>query len=498
MSGRRELGQYFTPDPIASFMVSMVCDSQTASILDPAVGHGVFLDKVRGIAPATAMFACDIDNSFVEEVQLKHTDAQVCHQDYLHMRFADKFQAIVCNPPYNKFHNVHERDALIKHFKQHYHISLSGYTNMYVFFLLKSLHELRPGGKCCYIIPYEFFNTGYGVTVKEYLLRSKMLKYVIRFSNNINLFEDAITTSCILLLENTEQSTVNFIDITSVEEIENFFAIPHRDKQYSYAELSAGVKWSRYFEDDGAEIAFSCENTVPLNFFAQVKRGIATGDNAYFALNKDSVEKLGLSGSVCVPCVTKSADVKGVFLNDSLYQALVEANKKVFLFDGARACNEYDLAYIEQGEQNGVNMRYLTKHRNPWYSIENREPAPILLSVFSRGRIKVVRNEANVHSLTTFHGLYILDLYNQYTNILFCYLLTPIAQQILHRSKREYGGGLDKFEPNDLNNAEILNFLVMSEHDKRCVLQLYECMRTEEKTEYIGQLNELFSSYLCG
>ncbi|MDO5297705.1 MAG: N-6 DNA methylase [bacterium] len=497
MVKRKALGQYFTPEPIADFMVSLVCDKYTKNLLDPAVGHGIFLDRARALSPTADMVACDIDGTFVSEVQLNHVEAKIYHQDYLTMSFENKFQAIVCNPPYNKFHNVRERDSLIKRFNELYHISLSGYTNMYAFFMLKSLHELQPGGKCCYIIPYEFFNTGYGVTVKEYLLRSKMLKYVIRFNNSINLFEDAVTTSCILLFEHLDHDSVDFIDITSIEDIDNFWKISPKSKRLLYEDVSAEIKWSRYFEGDITEHVVSCANTVPLNYFAQVKRGIATGDNAFFALNKESVERLGLSKSVCVPCIAKSADITSVFLTEKLYHSLVEANKKVYLFDGAKAYNECDVDYIRKGEQAGVNLRYLTKHRKPWYSIENRIPAPILLSVFSRGRIKVVRNEANIHSLTTFHGLYLLDLYEQYTNILFCYLLTPIAQQILYRNKREYGDGLDKFEPNDLNNAEILNFLVMNERDKQIVSQLYERLRIEEKPEYIVQLNELFSAYLC-
>lgn len=38
----------------------------------------------------------------------------------------------------------------------------------------------------------------------------------------------------------------------------------------------------------------------------------------------------------------------------------------------------------------------------------------------------------------------------------FANLLTPIGHEHLCINKRDYGNGLNKFEPNDLNNALIL------------------------------------------
>ena len=114
--------------------------------------------------------------------------------------------------------------------------------------------------------------------------------------------------------------------------------------------------------------------------------------------------------------------------------------------------------------------------------------------------MKVIRNETQSKNLTTFHGVYLNDNYNneKTTNILFCYLLTPISQNILKINKREYGGGLDKFEPNDLNNAQILNIDVISAEDSIKILSLYEQLKQDKQcySTIIENLNAIFSSYL--
>ncbi len=68
--------------------------------------------------------------------------------------------------------------------------------------------------------------------------------------------------------------------------------------------------------------------------------------------------------------------------------------------------NAPNFCYIKEGEKLGYHGRYLTKTRNTWYKIEKRKPAPILFGVFSRGRLKVIRNFTTAINFTCFHSFY--------------------------------------------------------------------------------------------
>ena len=88
---------------------------------------------------------------------------------------------------------------------------------------------------------------------------------------------------------------------------------------------------------------FNIEKTSPYNNlidfseFAKVKRGIATGGNAFFALNKDKIEELGLSSRSLVKCVCKSQDIKEPVFKETDFKRLYLANKKMHIFNGEQA-----------------------------------------------------------------------------------------------------------------------------------------------------------------
>ena len=69
---------------------------------------------------------------------------------------------------------------------------------------------------------------------------------------------------------------------------------------------------------------------------------------------------------------------------------------------------------------------------------------------------------------------------------------------LLKECKREYGGGLDKFEPNDINNAKMLDILTISDEDKCQILSLYNQIRDMQNnfSIIIENLNNIFISYM--
>lgn len=490
-------GQFFTSDTIANFMSELVCAHSPKSILEPAVGSGnllKFLDKYTNYG---TLWAFDIDPCILQTIPSDiRKRAEIFCQDYLTTDIQNRFDAIIANPPYHKFQQIKNRQTLLDLYNKKYSVVLNGSTNLYIYFLIKSLNELNVNGRCCYIIPYEFLNTAYGEKVKEYLLQTKKLVSIIKFSTDLQLFDDAITTSCIVLLENAPHDYVDFINVSNMEEIKtkDFSQIC----RMSYDKLNPKEKWLKYFCTTN-----ECEpvNTklVPFAEYAKVKRGIASGCNSFFCLNREKIKTYGLSKSVCMPCLTKAPDIDHVIMTEQYFNALYEQNKYTHLFDGKQACSNNDFEYIKSGEAQNVDKLFLTSHRNPWFSIENKDAAPILISVFSRNRIKVIRNEYGIKNLTTFHGVFpIKQTAKDDIDILFCYLLTPVAQKILFLNKREYGSGLNKFEPNDFNNAKILNLELISKGDKEQILHIYNKLLTSnvDEQECITALDKVFAAYL--
>ena len=494
MNNKKKLGQFFTPPDIAHFMVSWAISDNTSSFLDPAVGPGIFLDCADKIKSGLKKKAYDVDPLMLEKLkksgQSKKTE--VILKDYLTEDQEIKFDAIVCNPPYNKFQQIDNRYNLIDVFEGKYGIKMSGYSNYCVYFLIKSMNELSEKGRCCYIIPYEFLNTGYGKNIKDYLIKTRQVQAIIKIDNSLKLFSDAITTSCILLIDRNRHDAIDFISVNDTKKLNIDCLYDNKVVKRKYDDLDSSEKWLNYF-NESRRASNKYNNLIPFSNVARVKRGIATGNNSYFTLSESQKQKLRLSDDVCVPCVTKSPDIKSIILDDITYDNLLKSEKKVYIFDGEKACSSSDYDYIKYGEENNYDKSYLTSHRSPWYAVEKKEVAPILISVFSRGSLKVIRNKKMIKNLTTFHGVFCTDEYADYVDILFCYLLTPLAQEIIKDNKREYGEGLDKFEPNDINHANILDLKTISDGDKDLIRNIY--INIEAIPDYADQLNTIFSRY---
>ena len=138
------------------------------SMLDPAVGNSVFLKFARKYNAECKLTGYEIDSKILEYFG-NPTNADIINADYLLNGWEEKYDAIVCNPPYNRFQAISNRSEILNAICLHTGVKYSGYTNLYILFLLKSIHQLSDRGRLAYIVPSEFMNSKYGTAIKELL-----------------------------------------------------------------------------------------------------------------------------------------------------------------------------------------------------------------------------------------------------------------------------------------------------------------------------------------
>ncbi|MDE5837893.1 MAG: hypothetical protein K2H39_02450, partial [Paramuribaculum sp.] len=239
---------------------------------------------------------------------------------------------------------------------------------------------------------------------------------------------------------------------------------------------------------------------VPFSTFAKVSRGIATVANDYFTFKASKINSYNLPESALQPCICHAADIKKLIFTEADFETLVKEDKTVFLFNGCsnEAYREVH-DYICLGEENGVNKKYLTSSRTPWYALENRKPAPIWVTVFSRKGLRFIRNKAGVNNLTTFHCVYNIGIID--TDILFAYLTTNLAKEIFLDNSRQYGNGLVKFEPNDLNKGNIVDLRELTALERSFILKATGELEysNSSSSEIISVLDDFFrTKYTTG
>lgn len=181
------------------------------------------------------------------------------------------------------------------------------------------------------------------------------------------------------------------------------------------------------------------------------------------------------------------------FFYKKIYAEILNRDKAAYLFNGSIAPDNTSVQrYIHLGEESGINKRYLTASRSPWYAIENRPPAPIWVSVFNRNGLRFIRNEANIYNLTTFHCVYPKNT-GVDVDVLFAYLITDIAKDIFLDNSRQYGNGLVKFEPNDLNEGMITDLTLLNPEECSFIKEVYAFIKDTQKEKEGIQLLSDFS-----
>lgn len=494
---RKKYSQFFTPIHIANLMCQWVCREGELEILDPALGLGIFAEEAFKLNNSITFVSFEKDDIVFSYASTYKNKIIRKGKDYLLEDWEHKYDGILCNPPYFKFHN-YENKKYLKYISENVKVKLSGYSNIYVLFLIKSLCQLKKQGRMAYIIPSEFMNANYGVAIKEYLLKSKMLRHVFVFNSEFSVFDNAITTTAILFFANDENSDeISFSTISDSSELRKIedFIMSYKnyrgDFYYSINSIDPNEKWENLYSRK--ENMYS--NLVPFSKFAKVKRGIATGANDFFVFNKEKIKKTGIPEKYFDICLCKSNYIHSSFLDDDIVYNLKKYNCDIYLLN---ISNDLDFRlnkYIKNGERKGYNLRYLTRNRSPWYSMEKKEISPILVSVFNRNKVKFIRNDANVSNLTTFHSLYPTRTHMDDINLLFAYLLTDTAKDLLEYNKRTYGNGLNKFEPNDINKSLIVDLDIIPRVEKMEIIELLDKYRlSREDKIYLDKIDAIIKN----
>ena len=506
---RKKFAQFFTPFPIADAMAKwLLGNDQLKDVLEPAFGLGVFSRAILNHKKEINIKGFEVDETIFNNAKQYFQDIENVNlllQDYMYNDWKNKYDGIICNPPYFKFHDYDNKNIL-KEIETNLKCKLNGFTNLYTLFLLKSIHQLSKNGRCAYIIPSEFLNSDYGKLVKAYLIKSKTLRHIIVIDFEENVFDDALTTASIILCANDNLTDkVQFSNIQSLQDLSKIDEIINKypnlsetEQTYSFTELNPEIKWKAYYQKQNS-IKF--KNLVPFSTYAKVVRGIATGSNEYFTFNLSKAKEFNIDEQYLLPCICSAKDAKTSFFTKQDFEELKKSDKSIFLFNALNPNDKNINSYIQKGEEEEINKRFLTASRTPWYSLENRKPAPIWVSVFNRSGLRFIRNEANISNLTSYHCIYPkqTSLFSEINiDLLFAYLLTDTAKQIFDDNSRQYGNGLQKFEPNDLNKGMMLDLGSLDKQTSNEILKLYKeykCLILDNKNgdETIIKIDEILT-----
>ena len=470
---RNMKGQFATPYTLACSIMKKAktfCHKRTVSFIEPSIGLGAFYAAFRSVFKSAAGHALgfEIDSHYYnpsKELWAKE-DLELRKADFLKERTnGERFDLLVANPPYVRHHHIdgEKKKELQKEVMQSTGIKISGLAGLYCYFLILSEKWLADGALSCWLIPSEFLDVNYGKAIKQYLLECVDLLCVHKFKADDVQFDDALVSSTIIFFRKGKPSEKE-IEFSCGEDVN----VPSRKMKIERKRLTASCKWSNLFVEDTTN--YSSNDDCKLENFFTVKRGIATGDNSFFVMNMDTIEKYHIPSKFLKPVLPSPRYLKEDIISSD-NDGNVALTQKQYLF----SCNlpedvlkeKYPSVweYIQEGVKRGVNKGYICSHRPLWYFCEDRKPAPFVVPYMGRGdsskkMFRFILNKTKAITTNVYLLLYPKDNYLKCltdTKLLneVWQTLNEVTSEQFATNGREYGGGLHKLEPKELLNIKV-------------------------------------------
>lgn len=197
------------------------------------------------------------------------------------------FDCVIGNPPYVRIQALKESSAeSVNYFKDKYESAAYGNYDLYVLFVERAYTLLNKSGVAGYILPNKFFNTDYGIGLRNYLISSKAIENIIDFGHN-QIFENATTYCCLLFLSSSPNLNVKYSKLDT-QTIKNLDTFSYKNLPL---EILANKTWS--FKSEVEEEIFSkvgVNTTKLIDLPCEISRGSSTGNDKIFLLEvKDGI-----------------------------------------------------------------------------------------------------------------------------------------------------------------------------------------------------------------
>lgn len=261
---REQLGQFFTPPPIARLIASLV--NPAGPVLEPSAGAGALVVALyeRFGAAMPPVVAIERDP------QVAMTKAIVAN--YFTWAPEARFATIVGNPPYVRAQWIDEETrAAWEQLARRYDLPrLDGRANLYLYFIADGVRRLLPGGELIFIVPRDWLKATASAPLNRWLFAQGTITHLIDLGD-ARLFANAVPNCHIFRFVKGDFSRRSLVAHLGQGE-----PIPENPQELPWEE--------RHFAESDGQLLFLCEpHPIPLGAICSVKVGAVSGCDAIFA-----------------------------------------------------------------------------------------------------------------------------------------------------------------------------------------------------------------------
>ena len=456
------LGQVYTKDIVADYMVSLLNLPKDAFIVDPCFGMGVFVKSLI-CSNFTNVTGVEIDpETYYKIDKSKFAGCSLVNQDFFTFNPSQEVDGFILNPPYVRQEEIDDLDMLGVS-KENIStkcgdFSIYAKANLYLYFIARCISLLKEGGEMIAIYPNAWLNTPDGKNFYSQILSHGSVDLLVQVVGYPFVGNPLVDVMIMKFTKGGRSETTERTLVVNGNELQ----------------IKEGFE-STSFEGLGC---------VPLSSVASVRRGLTTGYNKAF-INPDVSDN-----NSKIDILSSPKDVAGYSTANARLDKLlrIESSEKI-----SREIEEYIekcASQIIAQDKPKTLVESIMKGKS-WYFLSIPQAPDIIFPYIIRDNVRFVLNDSNVIVRDNFYGI----SSSVPRKLMMALLNNLFIFSQLELSGKSYGNGLLKIQKYDVDNLVIPNPSKLSLDIQNKLIRCSEELIRTSDIKYVLKATEILNSY---
>ena len=456
-----DLGQVFTKEIVADYMVSLFTLNEGATVLDPCFGGGAFLNALNKNSKYRAA-GYEIDKDLYKENKDKYPLYDLWNSDFLQAPKGKKYDGVIMNPPYIRHERINDLSELgvskQKLGQCEIYSRLPSTANLYMYFIIKAISLLKKNGELIVIFPGSWLQAKNGDQFGATLYENCSVEKQVFISGDV--FE--------------ESALVDVIILKLRKDGKNKQAIP----EFIRLGKSGLEKYEKHSK------SLSIDFGKPFSSISSVRRGLTTGYNEMFInpsiSNRDRYIK---------PIISSPKQITGYSTLGALADQLLVVDDTADSEGITSFISSWEKRILKDGKPETLVRKI--KEKKKWYKLNLFDCHGIIFSYFVRNDMKFVYNDSDNIIRDNFYVLYpSIDKW-----ICFALLNNLFTYYQLECVGKKYGAGLLKIQRYDIENLMFPDVSRISSEDLSELREKGEELARTGRKDLIDEITIVLSRY---
>lgn len=450
------LGQVFTSAILAKFMIGLLRDTlkQNSSILDPCIGPNTFFKAMSESFSNCNLKGIEIDiNLITEEIKkfYQSPNRTLINGSFFDLPFGEKFDLIIQNPPYVRQELL--ADGANSKENIRYNVSsilstIPSQSNLYIYFLLKSILHLKDGGVMVAVIYDSWLYSSFGKFLKESFLKLGHLDSIYHFKKSA--FDDVEIGATVIkfIKDKNHKKSISYYPLNDLNDLRTYNGLNVNCLKLKQQELLT------YSFNNHSIINFKSSLFKELKTIVSqpIQRGTSAVVNSHFIFSKNELPELK-------PIVKDVSQIKTYTVNQE--NAYILAVNGSISNETKQYLESVKNEILKAPAQKFIAVKRDIETKSDWYKINLKATGNFIFNYYLRNNIDFIYNPNKFLSSDNFYILNIKN--NELAN--FSILNSSFTRLNTLSNSRSQGNGLRKIQLYEFKEVKVIDINKLSEEN---------------------------------